>query len=190
MPKRFLGVFASVGALCLTSLLLSRSAAPQQITASAFIASPMTIRVTADRMITSSTLAAIMDLSWTLPSLPAAQAYSFHCAGSYKQGSPAADQFGLQVGTGTVAANNWEATGVVQIGSAFTGGVAETQTTTSPTKVVGSTPSTGTVDLTWEMDGTVANKASQSMTVSIMYLAGGSTHSTTIYRGSFCAITP
>jgi len=189
MSKRFLGVFASVGALCLTSLLLSRSAAPQQITASAFIASPMTIRVTADRMITSSTLAAIMDLSWTLPSLPAAQAYSFHCAGSYKQGSPAADQFGLQVGTGTTAASNWEATGVVQTAAnGFTGGVAKTQVTTSPLKVVQFAPA-GAVDLTWQMDGTVENKASQSLTVSIMYLAG-SGNSTTIYRGSFCAITP
>lgn len=186
MFKRFLSIFASVGALCLTSLLLPRSAAPQQITAGAFIASPMTVRVTADQMMTGSSLTAISGLSWTLPSLPTAQAYSFHCAGSYKQATTAADQFGLLVAT---AANNWEATGVVQTGtSVFTGGVAETQTTTSAKKVVGFTPS-GAADLTWEMDGTVENKASQSVAVSIMYLAG-SGNSTTIYRGSFCAITP
>ena len=189
MSKRFIGIFASAGALFLTSLLLPRTATPQQIVAGAFVTTPMTVRVTADQPMTGTSLTAISGLSWTLPSLPAAQAYSFHCAGSYKQGTVATDQFGLQVGSGATAANNWEATGVIQTAtSTLTGGVAETETTTAATKVVQFTPS-GAADSTWQIDGTVENKASQSLTVSIMYLAGGG-NSTTIYRGSFCAITP
>ena len=177
MSKRSLGILASVVAICVISFVLPRAASPQQITAGAFITSPMTVRVTADQPMTASTLTAIPGLSWTLPSLSAAQAYSFHCAGSYNQATAGSDEFGLQV---TPAVNNWEATGTLQTAlTGFRAGVAQTQTTTSPKAVVNGTPTAGS-DLTWKMEGTVENKASQSVTVSIMYLAGGG-NSTTIY---------
>lgn len=186
MSKRLLGVVVSIFVVALASLLLVRAAAPQQITANAYVSTPMTVRVTSDQHMTGSTLTAIPGVAWTLPSLPVAQAYSFHCAGSYNQATAALDEFGLQV---TPAVSNWEATALLQTSSTvFKGGVAETQTTTSPKAVVSGTP-TGGADLTWRMEGTIENTASQSVTVSIMYEAG-SGNSTTIYRGSFCAITP
>ncbi len=190
MSKRIVTIVAAVGALVAVFLLLPRRAAPQQITANAFITSPMTVRVASDQTMSTSSLQPISGLSWTLPSLAAAQAYSFHCAGSYNQSATVGtNQFGLQVGSGTIAASNWEATGVAQTGtSAFTGGVAKAETTLTATKVVQFTPA-GVADLTWQMDGTIENKANQSLTVNVDYLNGGSM-STVIYRGSFCAITP
>lgn len=95
MSERFVSIFASAWALFLTSLLLPRSATPQQIVAGAFVTSSMTVRVAADQQMTGTSLTAISGLSWSLPSLPAVQAYSFHCAGSYQQGTVATDQFGL-----------------------------------------------------------------------------------------------
>lgn len=56
MSKRFLSVFFSVGAIVLTSLLLSGSSASQQITAGALSSSPMTVRVASNFTTTSSSL--------------------------------------------------------------------------------------------------------------------------------------
>ncbi|MGA7221093.1 MAG: hypothetical protein WBX38_22450 [Candidatus Sulfotelmatobacter sp.] len=191
MLKRSLDTLAAAVILCGAWLLLPRTATPQQGSPNAFIVSPMTVRVASDFTTTSTSLTTITGLSWSLPSIPAAQAYSFHCAGLYSQAATTSiDTFGFQV---TATPNNWTVFGTANSTNAgfkmgATDGSTTDQTGTAATNVVSNTPTAGQT-LPWTMYGTVENKANTAATVNIMVKIAG-TSTLTVYRGSYCAITP
>jgi hypothetical protein len=156
-----------------------------------FIVSASTVRLTADQTFnTDTSLHNINGLTWTLPSTPNAQAYSIHCAGNYAQATgAAANPWGMQVAT---AVNNWAANFVIFKGAASLGsGGVVAQTGTTATTVATVTPAGGGATvLPWQMDATIENKANQTVVVNIMAGTGNTSDTVTIYRGSYCTITP
>jgi len=156
-----------------------------------FIVSASTVRLAADQTFnTDTSLHNINNLTWTLPSTPNTQAYSIHCAGNYAQATAAAaNPWGIQVAT---AVNNWTANFVVFKGANSVGaGGLVGQTATTATTVATITPAGGGATiLPWQMDGTIENKANQTVVVNIMVGTGNTSDTVTVYRGSYCTITP
>jgi len=188
MFKRFLSLFASVGALCLTSLVLSRSAAPQQITANTFSSSPMTVRVASNFTTTSSSLTAITGLSWALPST-GTLTYSFDCEGSFSNSTVSAIiVWGISTSANVTNLN------AVMLNANTPSNIATgslVNVTTAGSNTIGSQtlPSMGAgTKLYWHLSGTIENQATTANTISI--LADTSSGTLTVYRGSFCFFSP
>jgi hypothetical protein len=147
-----------------------------------------TYNVTSDQTISSSTLAAISGLSWTMPA-NAATVSSFSCHITYSQTTNAqADAFGIQ--DVSVAPTNLMAKGQAYISaSAFTAGNVTGLASTTATNIVAFTPSAPTTVWNADFDGTVEQPSNASSSVvQIMALTGNVSNALVIKRGSYCRV--
>jgi hypothetical protein len=163
--------------------------------ASAFTRSGNTVLLTSNFTTASASLVTITGLSWTFPAT--AHNYAFHCSLSYSQATAAAaDAFGVQAAT--TAPTNLYAAMNVNIGATITNGVDATLpllNTTTATNIGTFTPTLfgaiGTLAdiFTAELWGMLEQGAGAT-TLNIMADTGNVSDSLTIYRGSFCELTP
>ncbi len=189
MSKSFRGVFSSVVILCVACLLLSHTAAPQQITAGAFSSSPMTVRVSGMNFTTTSTsLVPITGLSWALPST-GTLTYSFDCEGSFSNSAVSAT-----IAWGISTSANVTNLNAVMLNSNSPSAMVTSSlvnVTTAGNNTIGSQtlPSMGAgTKLYWHLSGTIENQATTANTINI--IADTSSGTLTVYRGSFCFFTP